>query len=137
MIRAIALAAFLAAPALAQTDAPFSPVVEANGVLYVAGQLGYDKATRAYPDGGIGPQTAQALDNIKAILEGENSGMEDVVRCRVFLTDPQDFSAMNAVYRTYFPGKPPARTTVAVALVSPEAKIEIECTAVRGHGDAP
>jgi len=50
------------------------------------------------------------------------------------LTDPKQFADMNSVYRTYFPKNPPARTTVAVALAAPAAKIEIECTAVRGHG---
>ena len=126
-------AMFLAIPVTAQDSLPFSPVVEANGVLYLAGQIGWDAETRKFPDG-IEAQTHLTLKSIGEILEGENASFEDVVRCQVFLTDPKDFRKMNAVYRTYFPKNPPARSTVAVALAAPDAKIEIECTAVRGHG---
>jgi len=107
--------------------------VEANGVIYLAGHLGYDSVSRTYPDGGIEPQTRKTLENIRETLRSVNAGLADVVRCQVFLTDPKDFAGMNKVYRTFFPTHPPARTTVATALVSSKAKIEIECTAVRGH----
>ncbi|MEL6213534.1 MAG: RidA family protein, partial [Pseudomonadota bacterium] len=60
----------------------------------------------------------------------------DLVRCQVFLADISDFSAMNDVYRTFFPENPPARTTVAVKDIVAGAKIEIECTGVRGRRDA-
>ena len=60
--------------------------------------------------------------------------MSDVVRCQVFLADIGDFGAMNDVYKTYFPVNPPARTTVAVKDIVLGATIEIQCTAVRGHG---
>ncbi len=128
-------AAFLGtAPVAAQSQSlPFSKVVEANGVIYLAGHLGYDSVSRTYPDGGIEPQTRKTLENIRETLRSVNAGLADVVRCQVFLTDPKDFAGMNKVYRTFFPTHPPARTTVATALVSSKAKIEIECTAVRGH----
>ena len=126
-------ALFIAAPISAQDSLPFSPVVEANGVLYLAGQIGWDSETRKFPKD-IETQTHLTLKSIGKILEGENASFQDVVRCQVFLTDPKDFRKMNAIYRTYFPNNPPARSTVAVALAVPEAKIEIECTAVRGHG---
>ncbi len=120
-------------PVQAQTSLPFSPVVEANGVIYLAGQVGRNPETRKYPEG-IKAQTKQTLDNIGRVLTSVNAGFKDVVRCQVFLTDPKEFTDMNSVYRTYFPKNPPASTTVAVALAAPAAKIEIECTAVRGHG---
>lgn len=133
VIIAIMASTLLAGTAQAQSNLPFTPVIEANGVIYLSGQLGYDPETRKLVPGGIEGQTRQTLDNIKSLLDGVGAKMADVVRCQVFLADAADFRAMNSVYRTYFPTLPPARTTVATALVAPEAKIEIECTAVRGH----
>ena len=132
IMAAVALCA-ACTPVQAQNSLPFSPVIEANGVLYLAGHVGRNPETGEYPEG-IKAQTHQTLDNIGRVLESVNAGFEDVVRCQVFLTDPEQFADMNSVYRTYFPKNPPARTTVAVALAAPAAKIEIECTAVRGHG---
>ncbi len=125
-------AAVLAGQAAAQ-DAPFSPVVEANGVLYLAGKLGRDPQANKLP-GEIKAETRFALEAIRETLEGAGSSLADVVRCNVFLGDIGDFSAMNEVYRTFFPKDPPARTTFAVTLVA-GAKIEIECTAVRGRAE--
>lgn len=120
--------------AMSQTNAPFSPVVEANGVIYLAGHLGGDPQTRIYAKD-IGEQTAQTLENIKATLATVNASLEDVVRCQVFMSDISEFSDMNKAYRKFFPHNPPTRTTVGIAgLALDAAKIEIECTAVRGHG---
>ncbi len=110
---------------------PFSPVVEAGGVLYIAGHLGRNSVTREYAPS-IGLQTAQTLQNIDATLKTVGSGLSDVVRCQVFMTDISNFAEMNRAYRQYFPQNPPARTTVEVSgLAAPNALIEIECTAVR------
>lgn len=109
---------------------PFSPVVEAGGVLYIAGHLGDDPNTREFAPS-IGLQTAQTLQNIDATLKTVGSGLSDVVRCQVFMTDISGFADMNRAYRQYFPQNPPARTTVEVSgLAAPNALIEIECTAV-------
>ena len=128
----VSAATFSKMPVHAQ-NAPFSPVIEANGVIYLAGHLGRDPQTRALPDG-IKAQTRQTLENIGATLASVNATHTDIVRCQVFLDDIKDFSAMNEVYRTFFPQNPPARTTVAVSGLALNAEIEIECTAVRGHG---
>ena len=112
---------------------PYSPVVEANGVLYLAGKIGRDPETRKLP-GNITDETRHTLNGIKAELAGVGASMSDVVRCQVFLADIGDFGAMNDVYKTYFPVNPPARTTVAVKDIVLGATIEIQCTAVRGHG---
>ncbi len=112
---------------------PFSPVVEANGVIYLAGHLGRDPETKKFPKG-IKAETKQTLVNIGATLKTVNAGYADIVRCQVFLDNIKDFSQMNEVYKTFFPENPPARTTVAVEKLALNAKIEIECTAVRGHG---
>lgn len=115
-------------------SAPFSRVIEANGVIYLAGHLGRDAQTRLYGST-MGAQTKATLENIGATLETVNASHADIVRCQVFMTDISKFSEMNAAYRTFFPSTPPARTTVGVAaLAAPDALIEIECTAVRGHG---
>ncbi|MEL7202275.1 MAG: RidA family protein [Pseudomonadota bacterium] len=111
---------------------PFSRVVDANGVIYLAGHLGRDPETRVLPEG-IRAQTTQTLRNIGATLAAVNATHADIVRCQVFLDDINNFDAMNAAYRVFFPQNPPARTTVAVKGLALNAKIEIECTAVRGH----
>ncbi len=130
----------LALPACAQISdtppqtPPFSPVIVANGTIYLAGHLGRLPYTNDYPDGGIGPQTTQTLENIGATLATIGATHADLVRCQVFLADIADFAEMNAAYRVFFPTNPPARTTVAVAGLAANASIEIECTGVRGHG---
>lgn len=130
------LSLLLGLPACAQTpdvspqSLPFSPVVIANGTIYLAGHLGRIPGTSAYPEGGIGPQTTQTLANIGATLATVNATHVNLVRCQVFLADIADFSAMNAAYREFFPVNPPARTTVAVAGLAANARIEIECTGV-------
>lgn len=112
---------------------PYSPVVEANGVIYLAGHLGRIPGTSTYPDGGTGAQTTQALENIGATLATVGASHADIVRCQVFLTDIGDFSEMNDAYRPFFPDTPPARTTVEASALAGGAMVEIECTAVRGH----
>ncbi len=112
---------------------PFSSVVEIDGRIYLAGHLGDNPQTRELPKG-IQAQTKQTLENIGATLATINAGHEDIVRCQVFLADIKDFAKMNEVYRTFFPEYPPARTTVAVSGLAINAKIEIECTAIRGSG---
>ena len=100
-------------------------------LVYTSGQLGTDSAGKL-AEGGIQPQTRQALENVKGVLGLAGGQMEDVLKCTVFLTDVKDFGAMNEVYRTFFPNDPPARSTVVVAaLVAPGAVIEIECIAAR------
>jgi 2-iminobutanoate/2-iminopropanoate deaminase len=133
--------AALALPACAQTAAPnpapegppFSPVIVSGDTIYLAGHLGRLPYTNDYPDGGIGPQTTQTLENIGATLATIGATHADLVRCQVFLADIADFAEMNAAYRVFFPTNPPARTTVAVAGLAANASIEIECTGVRGH----
>ena len=114
---------------------PFSPVVVANNTIFLAGHLGRLPGTSDYPDGGIGEETRQTLENIGATLATVNATHADLVRCQVFLADIADFAEMNAAYRKFFPANPPARTTVAVSGLAANASIEIECTGIVGHGD--
>ena len=135
-IRTTILLTLFALPACAQTpdtpaqSLPYSPVVVTNGTIYLAGHLGRIPGTSAYPGGGIGPQTRQTLQNIGTTLATVNATHANLVRCQVFLADIADFAEMNAAYREFFPINPPARTTVAVAGLAANARIEIECTGV-------
>jgi 2-iminobutanoate/2-iminopropanoate deaminase len=141
MRRLIAAAAVALVPALAagqapqyintnpQSTAPFSAVVKVGNMLYLAGQLGTDKGKLA--EGGIGPETKQALTNIKTVLEANGSDMEHVVKCTVFLADMKEWPAMNDVYRTMFTaGKFPARSAFGTTGLANNARTEIECMAV-------
>jgi 2-iminobutanoate/2-iminopropanoate deaminase len=108
---------------------PFSPAVRVGNMLYLSGQLGLVPGTPQLADTGIAGQTRQALENVKAVLVYAGSSLERVVKCTVFLADIRDFAAMNAVYMTYFPQDPPARSTVGVSGLALGARVEIECVA--------
>ncbi len=135
--RSLALLAFAALPAFAQGNtrepignpsATLTPAIRVGNMVYGSGQLGL---SRDPADSTIERQTTLTLDNIKRVFEQAGTRMDLAVRCTVFLTDVEDFRRMNAVYATYWPTSPPARSTVVVkALVVPNAKIEIECMAV-------
>src|SRR5208283_3138257 len=142
MRRYIAAVAVFLAPAVASAQAPqfintnpqlngapFSPAVKVGNMLYLAGQLGTDKGKLV--EGGIGPETRQALTNIKIVLEANGSDMEHVVKCTVFLADMKEWPAMNEVYRTMFTaGKFPARSAFGTTGLANNARTEIECMAV-------
>ena len=108
---------------------PFSSAVRVGDLLFLSGQIGNVPGTRQLADGGITGQTRQALENIKAVLAFAGSSLDRAVKCTVFLADIQDFAAMNAVYATYFPNDPPARSTVAAKGLAGGARVEIECIA--------
>jgi len=110
-------------------DLPFSDAVKVGDILFLAGQIGMDHSVRKLVDGGIKAETKQTLENIKAVLEANESDMNHIVKCTVILADIDDFAAMNEVYRTFFADKFPSRTTFSAGLVA-GAKIEIEATAV-------
>jgi len=101
-------------------------------VQRLAGQIGNTPGTRQLADTGVAGQTRQALENIKSVLAAASSSLERVVKCTVFLTNIADYQAMNAVYATYFPKDPPARSTVAGTGLALGARVEIECIATVG-----
>ena len=108
---------------------PYSQALRAGGFLFTAGQVGFDPGTGELVDGGIGEQTRQVLQNIRAILEAGGSGLAQVVKTTVFLVDMADFAAMNEVYAEAFGTHRPARSTVAVAALPRGARVEIEAVA--------
>jgi 2-iminobutanoate/2-iminopropanoate deaminase len=110
---------------------PYSQGMIVNGnLLFTAGQTGFVPATMLLAEGGITGQTRQVLENLKAVLEAAGSGMDRVVKTTVYLKSMDDFAAMNTVYGSFFPGTPPARTTIEAARLPKDALVEIECIAL-------
>ncbi|TMF40719.1 MAG: RidA family protein [Chloroflexi bacterium] len=120
-----------ALPGEPASSLPFSKVIEANGFVFLAGQIGDAPDSNGPVPGGIEVETRAALDNVGRLLSAVRLDYSDVVRCTVYLADFDDFPAMNAVYREYFPTDPPTRATVGVARLAVGARIEIEVTAAR------
>jgi 2-iminobutanoate/2-iminopropanoate deaminase len=108
--------------------APYSPGIRFGTLLFTAGAVGTDPEGKVPAD--IRAQTRNTMDNLRAVLQAAGSDFEHVLKTTVYLTDMQDFAAMNEVYRSYFTGDLPARTTVGVvALARPELRVEIEMVA--------
>ncbi len=110
---------------------PYSQAVEANGTLYISGQVPIDPATGKMVEGGITEQTTQALKNIRAILLAAGYTMNDVVKSTCLLSDMSDFKAMNEVYAKFYTSDQPARAAFAVKGLPLGALIEIETVAVK------
>ena len=109
---------------------PYSQAIEANGMVFVSGQLPIDAATGIMVEGAEA-QTRQSLENIKHILEEASLSMANIVKTTVFLADMSLFAEMNKVYTTYFESAFPARSAIAVKALPKGALVEIECNAVR------
>lgn len=110
---------------------PYSQAVEANGTLYISGQVPINPATGKIVEGGITEQTTQALKNIKAILLAAGYTLNDVVKSTCLLSDMSDFKAMNEVYAQFYTSDQPARAAFAVKGLPLGALIEIETVAVK------
>ena len=110
---------------------PYSQARDLGSMILTSGQIPLDPATGVFPEG-IEAQTRQSLRNIRAILEAAGTDMDHVVKTTVFLSDMNDFAAMNKVYAEFFTeGSYPARSAVEVARLPKDALIEIEAIAVR------
>lgn len=107
---------------------PFARAVEADGWLYVSGQVAMEKGEIV--GGGIVAESRKALDNMIAILKEAGYGLEDVVRVGVWLDDPRDFWSFNSVFAEYFGANPPARACVQSAMMV-DCKIEVDCVAYK------
>lgn len=113
---------------------PYNQAIAATGTLiFVAGQIALDPATgEIVGEGDVMQQTEQAIANLKAILSAAGVTLADVVKTSVFLTDMNDFAAMNAVYAKYFDeATAPARACVEVSRLPKNVQVEIECIAVK------
>ena len=117
-------------PGIEPSQLPFSQVVEANGFVFLAGQVGDAPGQSAVP-GGIEAETRQMLDNVGRLLRAVGLDYGDVVKATVYLRDFDEFSRMNAVYREYFSVEPPTRATVGVTRLAADYRVEIEVVATR------
>lgn len=107
---------------------PFARAVQANGWLYVSGQVPMENGEIVR--GGIVAETRKAIENVIAILDEAGYGLEDVVRVGVWLDDPRDFWSFNGVYAEYFGANPPARACVQSRMMV-DCKVEVDCVAFR------
>jgi 2-iminobutanoate/2-iminopropanoate deaminase len=115
-----------------QAIGPYSQAIRANGFIFVSGQIPLNPATMQLVEGGASEQTAQVLTNLEAVLKAAGSGLEKVVRTGVYLKDMNDFTAMNDVYERFFPQSAPARSTVEVARLPKDVRVEIDVIALAG-----
>lgn len=110
---------------------PYSQAVEANGTLYISGQVPLNPETMKVVEGGIKEQTEQVLKNIGAILEAAGYAFSDVVKSTCLLSDMGNFAAMNEVYGNFYTENQPARAAFAVKDLPLGVLIEIETIAVK------
>lgn len=111
---------------------PFSQAARIGDLIFLSGQLGTIPGTGELAEGGVGPETRQTLENIKATLERYGSGLDRVAKCTVFLADIDEWPAMNEVYVQFFGPQYPARSAVAGSGLARDARVEIECIAAAG-----
>ncbi len=109
---------------------PYSQAIAAGGLIFVSGQLPIDPATGELVSGDIAAMTRQIFRNIEAVLAAAGSSLDKIVKTTVFLADLGDFQAMNSAYGEFFTQNPPARSTVQVARLPRDARIEIEVVAL-------
>lgn len=120
-------------PGTGKPLAPFVPGTLADGVVYVSGTLAFDKENNVVHVGDVAGQTRHVLETIKTVIETAGGTMDDVTFNSIFLTDWQNYAAINQVYAEYFPGDKPARYCIQCGLVKPDALIEIATVAHIGR----
>lgn len=121
----------ISSPAAPAAVGPYSQAIEANGVLYVSGQLPIDAATGVFPESGVKAQLEQVFANIGHILKEAGYEFRDVVKTTVYLKDMADFGTLNEVYSKYFSEPFPARVAYQVAALPKGALAEADVIAVR------
>jgi 2-iminobutanoate/2-iminopropanoate deaminase len=114
-----------------QPIGPYSQAINAGSMVFCSGQLGIDPRTGQLVLGGADSQTRQCLLNLQAVLAAAGCTLENVIKTTIYVTNMADFKDVNEVYAQFFPGNPPARSTVGVGALPMNAKVEIEAIAVR------
>ena len=109
---------------------PYSQAIRANGFVFLSGQIPLDPKTQQIVEGDAAVQTERVLENLKAVVEAAGSALQRAVKTTVFLADMNDFAAMNDVYARYFVTHPPARSTVEVARLPRNVRVEIDLIAL-------
>lgn len=110
---------------------PYVPATVANGVVYTSGQIAFDAGAGIIVGENVRAQTRQALENLSAVLEASGSSLQHTLRVTVYLQNPEDFPAMNEVYREYFKDHKPARTTVPGVEWGKGVLVEIDAIALQ------
>lgn len=110
---------------------PYSQAIEANVFIFASGQLPIDPSTNAFAEGGVKEQTRQSLTNARNVLAAAGVDLSHVVKTTVFLSDMDNFAAMNEVYAEFFKEPYPARSAIAVKALPKGALVEVECIAVK------
>lgn len=121
----------IASPLAPKAVGPYSQAVEANGTLYVSGQLPIDAQTGEFPEGGVKEQLVQIFKNLQYILEEAGYSFDNVVKTTVYLTDMGDFATLNEVYSQFYREPYPARVAYAVAALPKGALAEVDVIAVK------
>src|SRR5918999_2594541 len=114
----------ISAPDAPGAIGPYSPAIRAGNLLFLSGQIAFDPATGVLVDGDVRIQTEQVMRNIGALLKAAGAGFQHVVRTTVFLADMNEFAAMNECYAKFVSDPPPARSTVQVARLPRDARVE-------------
>jgi 2-iminobutanoate/2-iminopropanoate deaminase len=120
----------ISSPEAPKAIGPYSQAIRAGNLLFLSGQIPLDPGTGNLVDGDVTVQTERVLQNISAVLKAAGASFADVVRTTVFLADMNEFAAMNAVYGKYVIDPPPARSTVQVARLPRDVRVEIDVIAV-------
>lgn len=110
---------------------PYSQAVEAGGFIFCSGQIAIDPKTDQVMTGPVEQQTKQVIENIEAVLKEAGLTLQNVIKSTIFLTNMNDFQAVNEVYSRYFVEQPPARSTIAVSALPKGVNVEIEVIAQR------
>jgi 2-iminobutanoate/2-iminopropanoate deaminase len=114
-----------------QAIGPYSQAIEANGFVFVSGQIPLDPKTGNLVTGDIREQTKRIMENGKAVLAAAGCGMDRVVKTTIYLKNMGDFASVNEVYGNYFTSDPPARATVEVSRLPKDVAVEIDFVAVK------
>lgn len=120
----------ISTPAAPAAIGPYSQAIRAGNLLFLSGQIPLDPATGTIVEGDVTAQTERVLQNISAVLKAAGASFANVVRTTVFLADMNEFAAMNAVYGKFVVDPPPARSTVQVARLPRDVRVEIDVIAV-------
>ena len=110
---------------------PYSQAIEVNGFVFCSGQLPIDPATGVFAEGGVKEQTRQSILNAQEVLRSPGLELSNVAKTTVYLSDMDNFAAMNEVYAQFFSEPFPARSAVAVKTLPKNALVEVECIATR------
>jgi 2-iminobutanoate/2-iminopropanoate deaminase len=108
----------------------YAQAVRANGFVFLSGQIPLDPSTGELIQGDVATQARRVMENLKAVLEGAGTSLTNVVKATIYLTDMNDFAAVNQTYAEYFPDAKPARATIAVAGLPRGSKVEIDMIAL-------